>query len=232
MHVSVSVNNLTPPGNTGSAFKNHQIRRLCIDAPLSLHTFQIILYVHGNHMRRYETQALVIGGGATGCGVLRDLSLRGISAILVERDDLASGATGCNHGLLHSGARYAVKDPESAKECIHENRILKKIARHCVEPTGGLFIGLPSDDPGYADRFVKGCTAADIHCRPVSVKEALRMEPSINPALTCAFTVPDGAIDPFRLSSANALDAKEHGGSCCCTPPLPDVFIKEPALTR
>ena len=51
---------------------------------------------------------------------------------------LQTGATGRNHGLLHSGARYAVTDPESARECIEENMILK-VARHCVEKNGWPF---------------------------------------------------------------------------------------------
>jgi len=164
------------------------------------------------YMRRYEAQAVVIGGGATGCGVFRDLSLRGIKTIMVERDDLASGATGGNHGLLHSGARYAVKDHESAKECIHENRILKKIAKHCVERTGGIFVALPGDDYSYAELFLKGCRDTGIECDPVSIKEALLIEPNLNPKITAAFRVPDGAIDPFRLTSANMLDAQERGG--------------------
>ena len=44
-------------------------------------------------VRRIETQVIVIGGGATGSGVLRDLSLRGVKAVLVEKNDLASGTT-------------------------------------------------------------------------------------------------------------------------------------------
>lgn len=69
--------------------------------------------------------------------------------ILLERRDIATGATGRNHGLLHSGARYAVNDQESAEECIKENRILRKIARHCVDETEGLFITLPEDSLDY-----------------------------------------------------------------------------------
>lgn len=95
---------------------------------------------------RFETDVVIIGGGATGTGIMRDCALRGINCILLEKDDIASGTTGRNHGLLHSGARYAVTDPESAKECIQENQILKNIARHCVENTDGLFITLPEDD--------------------------------------------------------------------------------------
>ncbi|NMV11894.1 FAD-dependent oxidoreductase, partial [Vibrio parahaemolyticus] len=93
--------------------------------------------------QRMETDVVIIGGGATGTGIMRDCALRGIACILLEKDDIASGTTGRNHGLLHSGARYAVTDAESAKECIQENQTLKRIARHCVEATDGLFITLP-----------------------------------------------------------------------------------------
>ena len=80
-----------------------------------------------------STDVIIIGGGATGAGIARDCALRGINCILLERRDIATGATGRNHGLLHSGARYAVNDQESAEECIKENKILRNIARHCVD---------------------------------------------------------------------------------------------------
>ncbi|MDO9794822.1 FAD-dependent oxidoreductase, partial [Glaesserella parasuis] len=89
------------------------------------------------------TDVIIIGGGATGAGIARDCALRGIDCILLERRDIATGATGRNHGLLHSGARYAVNDRESATECIEENKILRRIARHCIDETEGLFITLP-----------------------------------------------------------------------------------------
>ena len=99
-----------------------------------------------------NTRVVVIGGGATGTGILWDLALRGINAILIERHDLASGATGRCHGLLHSGGRYLVQDPLLAMECLEENRLVRRIARGCVEETGGLFIQIPGDDPEYAGR--------------------------------------------------------------------------------
>ena len=52
---------------------------------------------------------IVIGGGATGAGTARDCALRGLKVLLVERFDFTHGATGRNHGLLHSGARFDVK---------------------------------------------------------------------------------------------------------------------------
>ena len=162
-------------------------------------------------MRTIETDVVVIGGGATGAGILRDCALRGIKAILVERDDIANGTTGRNHGLLHSGARYAVTDAHSAQECIIENRILKNIASHCVEKTDGLFLTLPEDDLGFQKTFVDACSRADIETEVLSREEALGLEPNANPDMQGAVRVPDGTLDPFRLTSSNILDATEHG---------------------
>ena len=63
---------------------------------------------------------IIIGGGATGAGTARDCAMRGLKTLIVERLDFTAGATGRNHGLLHSGARYASTDKESAEECIKE----------------------------------------------------------------------------------------------------------------
>lgn len=160
---------------------------------------------------QFETDVVIIGGGATGTGIMRDCALRGINCILLEKDDIASGTTGRNHGLLHSGARYAVTDPESAKECIQENQILKNIARHCVENTDGLFITLPEDDLNFQSTFIQACSDAGIATEQLSAKEALKLEPHVNPNLIGAVKVPDGTLDPFRLCASNVLDAKEHG---------------------
>ena len=100
-----------------------------------------------------STQVVIIGGGATGAGILWDLALRGIPALLLEQADIANGATGRCHGLLHSGGRYVVKDQETARDCLAENRIVKAIAPNCVEDTGGLFVQLPGDDPAFFERW-------------------------------------------------------------------------------
>jgi glycerol-3-phosphate dehydrogenase len=158
-----------------------------------------------------RAEVLIIGGGATGAGIARDLALRGIPSMLVEKGDFTSGASGRNQGLLHSGARYAVTDPEAARECISENRILRQIAPHCIEPTEGLFVSLPEDGPEYRADFIRACEAAGIGTLPLSPREALSMEPRLNPRIIGAVEVPDGAIDPFTLVVENARDAESRG---------------------
>ncbi|MDE5594546.1 MAG: anaerobic glycerol-3-phosphate dehydrogenase subunit A [Muribaculaceae bacterium] len=154
---------------------------------------------------------IVIGGGATGAGTARDCALRGLKVLLVERFDFTHGATGRNHGLLHSGARYAVTDRESATECIEENMILRRIAANCVEETGGLVITLPEDDLAYQQTFVEACQAAGIKAEAIDPALARQMEPAVNADIIGAVKVPDGSIDPFRLTMANVYDARLHG---------------------
>jgi len=160
----------------------------------------------------YQTEVVVIGGGATGAGVLRDAAMRGFKTLLVERGDFGTGTSGRYHGLLHSGARYAVRDPVSARECIDENRILRRIASAAIEDTGGLFVTTPDDDPSYADKFVVACRQAGIPVEEISVAEALRREPLLNPAIMRVFVVPDGSCEPWALIDANVRSAREFGG--------------------
>ena len=163
-------------------------------------------------MNPNQFDVIIIGGGITGAGTQRDCAMRGLRTLLIERSDIATGATGRNHGLLHSGARYAVNDSESARECIEENMILRRIAAHCIDETDGLFITLPEDDLAYQQTFVQACQNAGINAEIIDPELARRLEPSVNPALIGAVRVPDGSVDPFRLCAANMLDAKLHGG--------------------
>jgi glycerol-3-phosphate dehydrogenase len=160
---------------------------------------------------KINTEVLIIGGGATGVGISRDLALRGIPSVLIEKGDFASGASGRNHGLLHSGGRYAVSDPEAAKECLAENKILRKIAPHCIEKTDGLFVSLPEDGLQFRDRFLRACDEAEIPNTLCSRDETLAWEPELHPDLLSAVKVPDGAIDPFKLILENVEDARNHG---------------------
>lgn len=179
-----------------------------------------------SNMNHQEYDAIIIGGGITGAGVARDCSLRGLKVLLVEKQDFTNGATGRNHGLLHSGARYAVNDAESASECIKENMILRKIARHCVDETDGLFITLPEDDLSYQKTFVESCEKAGIRAEIIDPEEAKRLEPSVNPALTGAVRVPDASIDPFHLTTANIIDARRHGATILNYHEVTDLIVE------
>lgn len=162
-------------------------------------------------MKNLTADVVVIGGGGTGAGILRDLAMRGYRTILVERADLAQGTSGRFHGLLHSGARYVVSDPISAQECAAENQILRRIHPHAIEETGGLFVTTPEDNEEYADGFVAAAKKVGVFAEEIPVAEALRLEPRLNPGIKRAFSVLDGSMDGWRIVWDCVESAKEYG---------------------
>jgi glycerol-3-phosphate dehydrogenase len=158
-----------------------------------------------------KPHAIVVGAGFTGTATAHDLALRGFDVTVVERGDICNGTSGRTHGLLHCGGRYAVKDQESAIECIDENTLLRKIVPQAIEPNGGLFIALDESDLQYGEAFIEGCEACHIPLEEITPQEALKLEPNINPRLLTAFLVPDGTFDPLRLALSFAATAKKNG---------------------
>jgi len=170
---------------------------------------------------------LVIGGGSTGVGIARDAAMRGFDVTLVEKGNLTHGTTGRMHGLLHSGGRYAVSDQASARECIDENMILRDIATHCVEDTGGLFVKRPEDTEEYYQEKLAGLRECSIPATELTAEEARRKEPFLARDIDKAIEVPDAAIDPFRLCVANAISAANHGARIETFSEVTDLLVED-----
>src|SRR6188472_4800229 len=119
---------------------------------------------------------LIVGGGGTGGALAHDLTLRGLRVTLVERGEFTSGTTGRHHGLLHSGARYADNDKESAVECIEENTLLRRIAPGSFEENDGLFVAVTDEDMAYLPAFLEGCAATGIPAQQLTPEKTLRLE--------------------------------------------------------
>ena len=180
---------------------------------------------------RSSPTVLVVGGGATGAGVARDLALRGVDVALVDRDGLGSGTSGRSHGLLHSGARYAEADPVGAEECIAENRVLRDVAGACIADTGGLFLQLAGDDPEYFAEKRAACEAVGIETETASPAAVRERVPDLTDDLERAMWVPDGVVYPSRLVAANAADAEAHGATVHTHAPLEDLTVRNGRVT-
>ncbi|WP_243546646.1 anaerobic glycerol-3-phosphate dehydrogenase subunit GlpA [Pseudodesulfovibrio tunisiensis] len=160
-----------------------------------------------------EARVLIIGGGVTGTGVARDLALRGVPCLLLEKRDINAGASGGNHGLLHSGARYVASDMEAAVECREEGEILRRISPQCIEDTGGLFVAVQGDDEDYVADFPSLCTRSSIPSRKLDPAEVRELEPALSDRVIAAYAVEDAAVDPFMLSLDNLSHSLTLGGS-------------------
>lgn len=154
---------------------------------------------------------IVIGAGSTGAATAHDLTLRGLHVTVIERGEVASGTTGRNHCLLHSGGRYCMTDQDSAIECIVENNILRRIMPDIVEWNNGLFVAVNEADLAFKKPFLEGCAACGIPARDIPVSHALAMEPFLNPHTLAAIEVPDAVFEPFRFCLAFLATARLNG---------------------
>lgn len=82
-----------------------------------------------------EYDLVIIGGGITGAGILLDASARGLKAIVVEKEDFASGTSSRSTKLIHGGLRY-LKNLEFGivRETGQERAIAYNNAPHLVVP--------------------------------------------------------------------------------------------------
>ena len=94
---------------------------------------------------------LIIGGGVNGVGLLRDLALNGVSAVLLDTGDFCGGASSASSRMAHGGLRYLEgREFNLVAEAARERNMLLHNAPHLVKPLEivvpltGLLRGLPS----------------------------------------------------------------------------------------
>jgi glycerol-3-phosphate dehydrogenase len=140
----------------------------------------------------------ILGAGIAGLSIARDLTLRGIKCMVIDKNMVGSGTTTRCAGMLHSGARYAVKSQEIASLLMKENRLINQLIPFAVSSTNGLYLVLKGDEE-YSEKFEDGCNKANIPFEKLSAKESLILEPNINPSLIRSYRTFDGTINPYLL---------------------------------
>lgn len=84
-------------------------------------------------MKEYDV--VIVGGGINGCGLLRDLALNGVKALLIEKGDYSSQTSQGSSKMLHGGVRYLENfDFALVQEALEEKNLWLKLAPHvCFE---------------------------------------------------------------------------------------------------
>ena len=86
-------------------------------------------------MNSSDFDVVIIGGGIHGCGTARELSLRGLRVLLVEKQDFGAETTAWSTRLVHGGLRYLETGQIGlVKEALHEREILLNNVSHLVKP--------------------------------------------------------------------------------------------------
>jgi glycerol-3-phosphate dehydrogenase len=167
-----------------------------------------------------DYDVIVIGGGVNGTGVLRDCSLRGLSACLFERNDLAFGASGNSSGMIHGGVRYLTSSPKVTRLSCLDSGYIQRIAPHLLfripflmpvhRSIGSrVFLQLVDAFFGAYDSF-QPLKRGQPHTR-LTPDQVRTIEPGLVGDIVGAVTFDEWGIDGARLCTANAVDAHERG---------------------
>jgi len=83
----------------------------------------------------HYSEVLIIGGGINGISILRDLTLQGVKATLIDAGDLISGASAASSHMIHGGIRYLENGEfRLVRESVQERNDLLRTAPHVVKP--------------------------------------------------------------------------------------------------
>src|SRR5688572_12931791 len=160
---------------------------------------------------------LVIGGGINGAGIARDAAGRGLSVLLVERNDLGVATSSSSSKLIHGGLRYLEHyEFRLVAEALAEREIVLRIAGHLTWPTRFVMPHVPELRPRWMIRL--GLFLYDHLARrsllPGSQAVRLDQPPyasGLRPELKHGFVYSDCRVDDARLVVVNALDAAQRG---------------------
>ncbi len=165
------------------------------------------------------TDLLVVGGGINGAGIARDAAGRGLSVMLVERDDLASGTSSASSKLIHGGLRYLEQyEFRLVREALREREVLLRLAPHIIRP---LEFVLPHDAGMRPAWMIRAGLWLYDHLGgrltlPASRRIAFpnaRYGAALKPSYRSGFVYSDCQVDDARLTILNAVSAREKGAT-------------------
>ena len=162
----------------------------------------------------HTVDLLVIGGGINGVGVAADAAGRGLSVMLVEKGDLASGTSSWSTKLIHGGLRYLeFYEFGLVRKALLERDVLTKAAPHIIRPLAFNIPQLPISRPAWMLRA--GLFLYDFLAKSSVFKHsrAIRFgdDSPLNATITKGFEYWDAQVDDSRLVVLNAQQAAGHG---------------------
>ena len=162
-----------------------------------------------------ELDLLVVGGGINGTASARDAAGRGLSVMLVEKDDLAAHTSSASSKLVHGGLRYLEQfEFKLVRESLAERERLLRAAPHIVRPLEFVLPIGASSRPAWMIRaglflydrlagrtVLPGSRAIGLDGR------------GLKPGARAGFAYWDCRVQDSRLVVLNAIDAAERGAA-------------------
>ena len=158
---------------------------------------------------------VVVGGGVIGCACARELARRGIRVVLVERDHLASGASGRNHGLLVTPTDPAlVPMARAGVPAVEEVAAASPVTMGPSGVMGWLIVAAEEPDRAAARDEAEAARAVGVPVQRLQGDELRAAEPALADDLLEGWLLDDARrVDPAALTVALAQEAREAGAT-------------------
>ncbi len=175
-----------------------------------------MLNVEEGHLDDGPVDLLIVGGGINGAGIARDSAGRGLSVMLIEKDDLAGHTSSASSKLVHGGLRYLEQfELRLVRESLAERERLLRAAPHIVEPLQFVLPLARYSRPGWMVRaglfLYDRLAGRNILPGSRSVHLDGGLGAGLRPAISKGFTYWDCKVHDSRLVVLNAIDAAERG---------------------
>lgn len=163
-----------------------------------------------------KTNVVIIGAGAVGCAIARELSQYQVDVIVVDKnEDIGGDASKSNSAIIHTGYDASPGTLES-QLVVAANPMYDQIAKDLDVPFRRIGAILPAITQEQYDKLPEIKRKAFLN-RVYDVEyktgeELLEMEPNLNPEVKGGLYIPrESIIDPFILVQALAENANENG---------------------
>src|SRR5260370_1538636 len=171
---------------------------------------------------------IISGGGVNGTGIARDAAMRGLKTLMLEKKDVAAGASGANAGMIHGGIRYLRDDRKVTELSSIDSGYIQRIVPRLLFriPLIAPLTAKDVDHPTFRERFLAYGTEVcfgvyDLYQpnkggKPsvrLSADEVYAVEPGLRRNLIGGMSMDEWGIDAPRLCVVNALSAQRHGAT-------------------
>jgi glycerol-3-phosphate dehydrogenase len=170
----------------------------------------------------------IVGAGAVGCAVARELTRRGVRCVIVEAGaDVGAGTSKANTAIHHTGFDAKPGTVES-RLVARGYELLDQYAARVGIPVarlGALMVAWnPEQGEALAGIRVKASENGYEETRAVDLEELYAREPNLGPGAEGAVEIPgEGILCPFTTTLAFATEAVEGGCELALNAPVRGV---------
>ena len=163
-----------------------------------------------------NADVLIIGAGAIGVALARELSRFELEVLVVDRlNDVGGDASKSNSAIIHTGFDAPPGSLESAM-VVHANPMYDDLCRDLDIPfrrVGAILVAVTEEEEAELPNILAKAQANHVNdVVPLTASQVRELEPAVTPQVRAGLYVPrESIIDPFILVAAQAENAAANG---------------------